>query len=120
MSLTDLSGVIASLSSGTYAVTRPAVAAYDDGVLQEPDDDPTLFDIVASVQPATGRDLRRLPEGQDIFEVKVLFTQTELRTATFGGAGPDSVEINGESYQVQTVDRWAELGNYWRVLATLE
>lgn len=73
------------------------------------------FSIVGSFQPMNGDELDRLPEGLRSREVQKGFTSTELK-----GEGatqePDRVTINGQQWEVQNVERWAELGNYWRVV----
>jgi hypothetical protein len=109
----DLSDVIALLSSGTYAVTRRGPAAFTAGRAVQAA--PTTLTITASVQPIRGRELDRLEELYRTRELQALWTATELRTA--GAAGEaDTVEIGGASWQVQSVESWAELGGYWKVL----
>lgn len=110
----NLADTVASLASGTYTVTRYSASAYGtDGRLDAPTT--STFSILASVQPLTGRDLQRLPEGLRTAELLAVFTETELKTQ---GAtqDPDSVSIDGFSYEVQTVDRWGTLGNYYRAV----
>ncbi len=111
----DLSSVIGSFLTGQYVVTRQAPAkGYTAGRLDAPDT--STFTIDACVQPAGGRDLQRLPEGMRVMEIKAIFTATELKTAG-SGQDPDLVTIDGEDYEVQKVERWAELGSYWKALA---
>src|SRR5690606_5003111 len=69
----------------------------------------TTFSIVASVQPATGRDLRDLPEGQRGDEVRVIYTISELRTRSPAGE-PDAVTLDGEPWTVINVKRWESFG----------
>lgn len=110
----DLADVVESFSAD-YSVARSALATYDvhgDPVAGAS----SSFSIRACVQPVSGRDLQRVPEGWRTQELITLFTPTELRTKT-GMNEPDVVTVNGVAYQVQQVERWAELGNYWRVLA---
>lgn len=105
MSLRDS---ITSLASGTYTITRTASGTYDatgaytQGGLSS-------FDIVASIQPATGRQLRDLPEGQRGDEVVAVFTITELRTRT-PTTEPDTVAYRGEPWTLITVKRWDSFG----------
>lgn len=107
----DLSAVIASFVTGTYTVTRSSVSAYgSDGRLDAPTT--STFTIDACAQPLSGRDLQRLPEGLRAQELLAVWSPVELKTQG-PGQDPDSVEIGGESWQVQKVERWDTLGAYW-------
>lgn len=110
MSLMDLSSVVLSLASGTYTVTRRGASTYDaDGVLGTPTS--STFSATGSLQPASGRDLQRLPEGMRTREARIFFTPTALLTA---GAGqePDTVAADGDTWEVSNVESWGPLGNY--------
>jgi len=112
----DLSDVIASLATGTYTVTRQSVSAYgSDGRLDAPST--TTFSITACVQPVTGRELQRLPEGLQNQEVLAVWSPVELKTQG-PGQDPDLVSIDGDSYEVHKLERWNTLGAYWRALLT--
>lgn len=115
MSLVDLSGAIDVNKSGTYTVTRYDGTEYDGGRELEPGT--STLEITASVQPATGQDLKRLPEGQRDEEALMLFTAVELRGGS-GGRRPDTVLIDGGTFQVANVQRWQPLGNFYEVLLT--
>lgn len=119
MSLLDLSDVVRSLASHqAITVTRFASSDYVEGLLQEVeplDGEAGSFQIQGSVQPATGRDMRVLPEGKQTDEVLAVFTPTELRpVGAFHGA--DILTIDGSNWEVHKVERWGSLGNYWRAL----
>lgn len=116
MSLLDLSDVVADLSDeDALTVTRASSApSYTNGRLDTPTT--TTFTIAASVQPANSRDLERLPEGSRISDARAVFTTTELRTLG-PTQSPDLVTIAGEAYEVQAVQLWANIGNYWRAVA---
>lgn len=115
----DLAEVVLSLASHqAVTVTRFANSDYLEGKLQEPEpleDSAGSFQIVASVQPAQGRDLRVLPEGKQTDEALTVFTTVELLPV---GAlhGADILNIDGSSWEVHKVERWGKLGNYWRAL----
>lgn len=109
-------------SGGTSGATAPTgtSASVSDGGVTWAWLGPALetLTIVASVQPVSGRELERLSELYRAKEAQVLFTKTELRTADASGA-PDIVTIRGEPWQVSNVQRWAELGNFYKATVTL-
>lgn len=105
-------GVITSFSTGTYTVTRTLAGSYTAGRYAA--GAVSTFDVVACVQPVSGRDLQSLPEAQRGDEVKVVYCATELRTRT-PAQEPDTVAIEGESYEVFRVERWDAFGEvHWR------
>lgn len=104
----DIAALVLSFATADgYVVTRRARTGFSRG-LALPTEDVTMT-IVASVQPATGRDLLRLPELRRSNETRVLFTATQLRT---GDAGEDHeadlVEVEGEQWEVQHVETWVQ------------
>ena len=109
----DMSDAIACLASGCYTVTRSSTTTVVNGRRAAPAT--STFEIVASIQPATGRDMKRLPEGIRTTEIMTVFTSTELFQALPESAREaDRVAIDGGSFEMQVVERWAALGNYWR------
>lgn len=114
MSVMDLTGPIASFASGTYTVTRRSATSYgSDGRLDAPTT--STVSIVASVQPLTGDELARLPEGFQTNELLAVWTATELRTQTATNSA-DFITINGATWEVQKVERWNMLGNYYKAI----
>lgn len=104
-----LNGVIASFATGTYAVARETSQSYDaNGRLIN--GTASSFNITASVQPVSGRDLKNLPEAQHGEEMLVVYTTTELRTRTPTTA-PDIVTIRGEPWAVVKVNWWDHWGD---------
>jgi hypothetical protein len=98
--------VISDLSTGSYKVIRRNAASIKmarpvRGTVA------ATFDIDATVQPASGRDLERLPQGRQTTETKLLETTTELQV---GGQGhpleADRVVIDGAEWEVQNVQPW--------------
>lgn len=74
--------------------------------------------IQASVQSTGSTDLQFLPEGMRNQDAVKLFTETELFTVQRAQSRvPDRFEYRGVSYQVELVDDWHDLGNYFRVIA---
>lgn len=116
----DLSSVIASLGSGTYTVTRGTAGSYGTSGANEGVYVPgstSTFSIRAAVQPVSGRDLLRLPEGLRTSELIAIWTATALQTASPQGAPADRIAYNGTNYEVQQVEYWAENGGYYKVIA---
>lgn len=103
----DLSGVVANLSTGSYTVTRNATGTMTAGRYTA--GTASTFDITASVQPTSGRDLKQLSEGQRTEEMRAVFTSTELRTT-------DTISISGSTWLVQKVEDLSGLGNYFKAI----
>lgn len=102
-------------ATGTYSVARAsAPEAYVDGVPATPSR--STISVKAVIQPASGRDLQQLPEGQHGNEIRKMFTTVEMRTRTPAGAA-DLVTIDGETWEVVNVSRWqARTGTHWESL----
>lgn len=108
----DLSDVIEMLASGCYVVTRKGVTARVNGRRSAPVT--TTFEIIASVQPASGRDTDRLPEGLRSREAMTVYTKTELRPAQPEvGTEADRISIDGATFEVGAVRRWNRLANFY-------
>ena len=78
----------------------------------------TAFSFRASVQPASGKDLQRLPEGRNIEDLRVIYTLTML---TVGGPGTgllaDRVTVDGATYEIEHVEHWPAFGTeYYRAI----
>jgi hypothetical protein len=97
----NLTGVIASFATGTYVVTRrgPTTVGSDGRADLATS---STFSILASVQPMSGRELQRLPEGMRVAERRVLFTATTLQVV----GAPDVVRVDGEDWEVESVENW--------------
>jgi len=110
----DMSDAIDMLASGTITVSRPGVPLLVDGRLQSTVGT-TLGPFSVSVQPLTGRDVERLPEGLRDREARVVFTAADLRPANpAAGTHGDRVTFDGAEFEVQSAEPWVELGNYRR------
>lgn len=108
--------LIQSLSTGTYVVTRRRAPAYVDGVVT-PDPNPVTLSILASVVPASGRDLLRLPEGQRSTETRTVYTVTQLMVAAAGAKyANDVVSIDGDQWQVQQVQSFPGAPGFFQAL----
>jgi hypothetical protein len=96
-------------ATGLYTVTRRQSGAIVRGIAQATTD--ATFTITASVQPASGKDMLRLPEGRRANETRVLFTTTQLYTGDQGSNyEADLVTIDGDDWEVQTVSDWLNWG----------
>jgi len=87
---------------GRRAVTlqRFPDGAYLNGVYQKAP--PLTSTILASVQPASGRDLEPLPEGRRSTRTVKVYTDAALRTAR-DGKQADTLIIDGEEFAVVMV-----------------
>lgn len=117
MSVTlDAGSLIASFATGTYAVTRRAKATFVQGIATPGATTP--IEIAASVQPASGRDLLRLPEGRRATETRVVYTTTQLLVGSQGGTNEaDLITIDGASWEVQLVESWPGAVGYFKAIA---
>lgn len=111
MSVMDLRSVLASFRTGYYTVFRPASTSYDtNGRIEDPTYD-TFADEPMCIQPTSGADLRRLPQGLQTDEIKTIWCEFAILLR-------DRVVIGGASWEVQRVEPWNELGGYWRAFVT--
>jgi hypothetical protein len=108
----NLSDVLELLGTGTYVVTRPGAESFVAGVRVA--GVATTFSISASIQPMTGLELDRLPDGFRNSEAKACWTATALHT--LDSAMPDTVLVGGLQYQVQSVEDWSDTGAYYRAV----
>lgn len=111
----DLSGAILMLSSGNYNVVRREPPVYVSGRRQAPAQ--TTIPIIASVQPASGFVVERLPEGKRDRETIMLFTRTRLQTAN-PNEEADLVYVDDGIFEVEACRRWNRLGNFYECVLT--
>lgn len=105
----DVPSLIDDFATGTYTLTRRATSGYTGGIANAPTN--TTVSISASVQPANGRDLLRLPEGRRTQETQVVFSATELRVGGENlGYDADLITIAGRTWEVQQVQTWVPPG----------
>lgn len=106
----DVADIIRSFSTGPlglYTVTRRLATPFRRGLAQPTTD--AQFNVTASIQPLTGKDLLRLPEGRRANETRVLFTSTLLYTGDQGSDyEADLVELDGQLWEVQGVEDWLQ------------
>lgn len=108
----SLQSVIAKWGAA-YAVTRTVAGTYSNGVYT--DGSQSTVNIVASIQPMSGDDLKSLAEGQHTEDTRVCFTETELKTRA-AGFEPDRVPVDGKTFEVIRVEKWTadKWGTHYR------
>ena len=100
-----VTNVLSNLATGTYQVIRRAVGTIEKGRVIA--GDTSTLTIEASVQPAAGRDLLRLPEGRRTTETRTVFTSTELFVGGQGTANEaDLLCIDDATWEVQHCEKW--------------
>lgn len=103
----NVAGLIANFATGTYTVTRTARGSTVRGKTGA--GSTSTVTARAAVWPASGDDLRRLPEGRRTAESLNFVTVTELYVGGQGEAyEADTVSIRGESWEVSDVDAWID------------
>lgn len=115
------------LNLQSFEVERPATATeeyYDDtGKLVSATPESPNLEIKGSLQPVTGKDLQLLPDGFKHTDVRKLYTKTKLFTTDEdAGTSPDYLIIDGNRYQVQTVEQWTgvRLSHYKVMVSKVE
>jgi hypothetical protein len=102
----------------TVTVTRYAAPVVTKGRRQDLVVDST-FEIVASIQPLSGKDLQQLPEGMRTERTKKIYTQTELFTAEVSASTvPDRLSYDGVDYLVSRSFDWEDTGDYYKLIIT--
>lgn len=79
------------------------------------------FTIVASIQSPTGKDLDRAREGRNVTDLRVIFSQIELKAGGPGtGFKSDLVTIHGAQYEIDHLEHWHgfadDPGEHWRAV----
>lgn len=121
MSLLDS---IFGFQTGVYTVTRRPVGTNVNGIYV-PSTSPTTFTIRAVIQPAVeiarvtaGRDLREREQNQQVDDVQIVHTDTEIKTRTPTN-DPDIVSYDGDNWTVIRVEKWVFGGTtFWKAVIT--
>lgn len=96
---------------------RFGIVAYDDHgrpSIPEPIEDT----IEAWVQPVSGDDIEKLPQGRRTNEVVKIYSLDEIFSASTSDADmPDVIEIDGAEFEVENIYDWDDDGAYWKALA---
>lgn len=116
----DVSPAITALGLQSVVVTHRDPETYGaDGMVA--DGEPAeVVTVKGSLQPASGKDLKVLPEGETVTEALVFFTSAELRPRA--GANPgDRVGIMGRgNFSVVGNADWMDVGGYRKFLLVRE
>lgn len=77
------------------------------------------FEVQASVQPLSDKELQQLPEGMRNQGTVWVFSDCELLTVSTSECRvPDRFECNGVTYQIQSVEDWSQTTGHYRCRAT--
>lgn len=91
-----------------YLIQRtPTVSSFGENSLSE-----ESSKTVASVQPASGKVIQRLPEALRVANLKSFWIKGTI-VADGSSAYPDIISFQGKRYQVQTVFDWTNWGAGW-------
>jgi hypothetical protein len=115
----SLTGIVRSLRTNTYNVSRAGAGSFVKGVYQP--GVPVNFSISASIQPLNGRDLLRLPQGSRTEWYIKIFTATPLRVVIApAGNISDVISYGGNLFEVEKVFDWSESGGFTEAYAKKE
>lgn len=104
----NIAALVSSFATGTYTVTRRARNnTATRGVVN--DGAETTLNARASVSPARGADLLKLPEGRRTAESKTIFTTTRLYCGEVAEAyEADRFLIDGALYELMHLEVWRD------------
>lgn len=103
--------LIQSMNGKRRTLKRSVDAGYVNGVWNSV---VTGVYVMAGVQPATGADIKRLPEGDRAKKVLRVYSADELRVHDEkAGLPADIIIIGQDDFVVVEVERWP---NYWKAL----
>jgi len=103
-----------------FTVKRKSGGSYNTSGFFESTGADTTLEIEASIQPATGSDMKLLPENRREEETTKLYTDTRLIGIIRGsGMNPDIIIIDGDDYEVVSVYPWSNgVIDHYKVLAS--
>ena len=97
----------------TFSVKRYLAGTLNKGRYAESAE--STFNITASKQPPTGKEMLLMPEGRRETETYILYTDTKLNPAIQGGANADRVIIDGDDFEVLKCETWQnDIINHYR------
>ncbi len=110
MALIDVSDLLVDpdfIDSLTLIHRTFTISQYGENTLVE-----TTINTVGSVQPASAKQIQRLPEALRTADVRSFFIKAEIQS---DGASqyPDIISFQGFRYQIQSVAPWLNYGAGW-------
>lgn len=111
-----------TFDTGAYTVTRHGGAATVDDAGHTIQGAPTIIpNVIGSVQPLSGRQLKDLKEGQRADDVRWFYTETPLYTTDMGHELQDFVDVPDEvtptliyRYRVMSVEWFGVISGHYR------
>ena len=111
--------VVAIHKTGNYAVTRYSPGSYTDGLWVE--GGTSTLNLDCAVQPVRGKALENLPEGKHASDLRRVYCDTELLTASEElSTSADRIAISGDVYEIVESEQWVSGATgraYWKALA---
>ena len=97
-------------------ITRTSAGSYVDGLFVA--GSPSTITIQASVQPATGEDVKVLPEGRRLDDYVKVYTDADLQVLEeVTGLQPDKLAWRGHTYECISADvRQMSVINHFRYI----
>lgn len=97
-------------------ITRTAAGSYVDGLFVA--GITSSITIQASVQPATGEDIKALPEGRRLDDYVKVYTDADLQVlGEVNGLQPDRLSWRGHTYECISADvRQMSIINHFRYI----
>ena len=84
-------------------ITRTSAGSYVNGTFVA--GSPSTITIQASIQPATGEDMKSLPEGRRLDDYVKVYTDSDLQVLEeSSGIQPDKLEWRGHTYECISAD----------------
>jgi hypothetical protein len=105
----DMSGEILALANASITVTRPSISFDSHGRRTDGAAATVATALPVVIQPATGRDFQRLPEGTRERVSWAVWATVELKNG-------DRFTYGGEIHEIGHVDPWTA-GNYWKAIS---
>ncbi len=111
----DMSGLLAHLATGYYEV-RPGVAPVSDTHGRySPGTAAATSSVLMSVQPLSGKEAQKLPEGEWARDWRIAYGTYALRPAdTVSGKLADVVVVEGDAFEVVACEPWESAANMVR------
>ena len=110
-------GTIAAFAVAGGVTIRRGSAGSDTKGRYTPGSTSDITGVEASVQPITGNELQRLPEGLRTQRPVKLYTTTEIRASSVAtGVPSDLIVWDGETWEVQFVEKHIWGGYYKAVI----